>query len=538
MPPSGRHPASVASASAFCDAHSVPWDRVRISSAPGASDRPVATRSAKADRVVPAYARGLVALQRAAGNAAVGRLMRVVGWPKTSRTSPNHGKTSPAPGVDRYPLYDPNLGGSTERSLDEDIKKKVTEEESGNRAVVLVPTGLTQGSDVQVWLHFHGSLRAGYRREGRTVRDVDAEKDRSDEQISQSIAEKGDTQVVVIMPQGSFASTPDFGDAVTDPNAYVTRVLGILDKDTGIKIKSKGLVMTGWSFGGNYIAELAEKEAKTGTHLLDSVVLYEGVNNFRKREPDPKDPETDPDKKKWVTHDYLASSNRIDAYLKLVARNLKADLAKLDGLNAAAATAYLAKSFRFLAYYGESGDYTIPYDMLDQGIRLMFGEPVTPEEVKRQKLRLPPNGLQIATRAPDSAGLDTKLAKLPTAVHDDLRAHYQVIKVKQGDATDHAKQLDDAAGKLHTLGHDNSVGSGALLDALRRTRAMRRARATDDPVNQSSTGSRRGPRLVRPIWTSTSGWARRLSVSSAGDPTRLELARGPSDARSGPGATG
>ena len=452
----------------------MPGERVRISSARGASDRHVATRSADADRAAPAYARGLLALQRAAGNAAIGRLMRGVGWPKTSKASPNHGKTSPAPGVDRYPLYDPKLGGSTERSLDDDIKKKVTEEESGNRAVVLVPTELTQTSDVQVWLHFHGSLRAGYRLEGRTVRDVDAEKDRSDEQLSKSISEKGDTQIVVIMPQGSFASTPDFGDAVTDPGAYVKRVLGILEKDTGIKIKSKGLVMTGWSFGGNYIAELAEREAKTGTHLLDSVVLYEGVNNFRKSEPDPKDPEPDPKKKKKkITHDYLASSNRIDAYLKLVARNLKADLAKLDGLNAAAATAYLAGSFRFLAYYGESGDYTISYDMLDQGIRLIFGEPVTPAEEKRQKLRLPPDGLQMATRVPDSVGLDAKVAKLPAVVRDELRAHYQVIKVKQGDGTEHAKQLDDAAGKLHTLGHDNSVGSGALLDALRKTRSMR-----------------------------------------------------------------
>ena len=399
--------------------------------------------------------------------------MRDVGCPRTSNASPNHGKTSPAPGVDRYPLYDPKLGGSTERSLDPDIKKKVTEEESGNRAVVLLPTALDQASDVQVWLHFHGSKRAGYRLEGRTVRDVDPEKDRSDEQLSKSIAEKSDKQIVVIMPQGSFATTPDFGDAVTDPGAYVKRVLGILQKDTGIKIKAKGLVMTGWSFGGNYIAELAEKEAKTGTHLLDSVVLYEGVNNFRKTEPDPKDPEPDPDKKKTITHAYLAASNRIDAYLKLVARNLKADLAKLDGLNAAAAAGYLAGSFRFLAYYGESGDYTVSYDMLEQGIRLIFGEPVTADEEKRQKLRLPPNGLQIATRVPDSVGLDAKVAKLPPVVRDELRAHYQVIKVAQGDAKEHAKQLDDAAGKLHTLGHDNSVGSGALLDALRKTRSMR-----------------------------------------------------------------
>jgi hypothetical protein len=465
--------AAVARVLAFWDASPVPGERVRISGARGAGDRLVATRSADADRTVPAYAGRLLALQRTVGNAAVGRLMRDVGWPKTSTTSPNHGKTSPAPGVDRYPLFDPKLGGSTEPSLSDDIKKKVTSEESGNRAVVLVPTELKQDHDVQVWLHFHGSNRAGYRLEGRTVRDTDPTKDRSDEQLSKSIAEKGDTQIVVIMPQGSFAATPDFGDAVTDPAGYVTRVLGILEKDTGIKIKQKGLVLTGWSFGGNYIANLAEKEGQTGTHLLDSVVLYEGVNNFRKVETDPKDPEPDPNKKRKITRDFLAASNRIDAYLKLVGRNLKADLARLDGLDPAAATAYLAKSFRFLAYYGESGDYTVSYDMLEQGIRLIFGEPVTADEEKRQKLRLPPNGLQIATRVPDSAGLASKVAALAPAVRAELRAHYQVIKVKQGDATQHATELDDAAGKLHTLGHDNSVGSGALLDALRRTRSMR-----------------------------------------------------------------
>ena len=114
----------------------MPGERVRISCARGAGDRLVTLGNADPDGAVPAYARGLLALQRTAGNAAVGRLMRDVGWPKTSPASPNHGKTSSAPGVDRYPLFDPTLGGSTEPSLTDAIKKKVTQEESGNRAVV------------------------------------------------------------------------------------------------------------------------------------------------------------------------------------------------------------------------------------------------------------------------------------------------------------------------------------------------------------------------------------------------------------------
>ena len=84
-------------------------------------------------------------------------------------------------------------------------------------------------------------------------------------------------------------------------------------------------------------------------------------------------------------------------------------------------------------------------------------------------------------RAPDSVGLAAKFATLPQAVRDELRKHYQVIKVAQGDAADHAKQLDDAKGQLHTMGHDNSVGSGAMLDALRRTRPSRTGVTTTTP---------------------------------------------------------
>ena len=77
----------------------MPGERVRISSARRADDRLVTTRGTAADRSVPVYAGRLLALQRTAGNAAVGRLMRDVGWPKTGKSSPNHGKTSPAPGL-------------------------------------------------------------------------------------------------------------------------------------------------------------------------------------------------------------------------------------------------------------------------------------------------------------------------------------------------------------------------------------------------------------------------------------------------------
>ncbi len=52
-----------------------------------------------------------------------------------------------------------------------------------------------------------------------------------------------------------------------------------------------------------------------------------------------------------------------------------------------------------------------------------------------------------------------------------LRSHYQVIKVDQS-----AKgTVDDsaAAPHMHTLGHNNMIGSGAMLDYLRNTRSLR-----------------------------------------------------------------
>ena len=63
------------------------------------------------------------------------------------------------------------------------------------------------------------------------------------------------------------------------------------------------------------------------------------------------------------------------------------------------------------------------------------------------------------------------LAMRPTSTVSELRSHYQVIKVDdspKGNVDDTA-----TAPHLHSLGHNNIIGSGALLDSLRQTRTLR-----------------------------------------------------------------
>jgi hypothetical protein len=422
-------------------------------------------RARATDRREPGPARtetaGVVALQRTAGNAAVGRLLRQVGWPGTRASSPNHDRSTPVPGVDRYPLFDSGLGGSTDPAT-----TKATGELSGNRVVVLVPSALVQAAPAQVLLHFHGLNNPGYRLSEGTVRDEDESRDRSEIQLAASIAE-GDQQLVVVMPQGDLSA--GFGDASTDPNAYVKRVLDQLKADTGVAVKPADLVVGGWSAGGNRVAEMSSAEVSSGHHTLDSVLLFEGVNNFQ-TEVEVDNPR-EPDKKMKVRQDPLAGRDKLDIYLQLVARNLKHDLGLIGVLSTDATNRYLAKSFRFLAYYGSAGLYAPVHEMLDQGIRLMFGEPLTTAEEGLQRRRLA-GGLQLAARVPDSAALPAAIAALPPAVRDELRRHYQVIRVAQvGSDAKHKAAI--AAGKLDSLGHENIVGSGALLDALRRTRPSR-----------------------------------------------------------------
>jgi hypothetical protein len=409
-------------------------------------------------------ARELIALQRTAGNAAVQRLLRKVGWPGTTAASPNHDRSTPIQGVDRYPLFDDSLGGSKAAA-----PTGATSEQSGNRVVVLVPSALDQSNPAQILLHFHGLNNPGYRLNTATgkVRDEDVTRDRSEVQLGESVA-TGDKQMVVVMPQGDLGA--GFGDATTAPTEYVKRVLDLLKTDTGVAIAPGDLIAGGWSAGGNRVAEMSAAES-TGPHVLDSVVLFEGVNNFQTdvQVPNP----SKPGENMTVKQDPLAGRDKLDIFLQLIARNLKHDLGLFGVLSSDATARYLAKSFRFLAYYGDTGLYAPVHEMLDQGIRLMFGETLTTAEQATQKRRLA-GGLQLATKAPDSVGLDASIAVLPTTVRDALRQHYQVIKVSQsGDPAKHAAGLDDASGKLQSLGHEDIIGSGALLDALRRTRPMR-----------------------------------------------------------------
>ena len=388
----------------------------------------------------------------AAGVRAAPVLSRAIGWPE-ARSGPNSGKTSPNPGVDRYPIYDPALGGNK----DPNPVLTTTPEKNDNRAIVLV--GQETTGPVQVLLHFHGLQgvgNPGYRNVGG-VRDEDKDRDRSDEQFSKSLAE-GDTKLVIVMPQGNAGA--DFGDAATAPETYVDRVLRQLASDGGPSLTRTDLIVSGWSAGGNSVAKMAKAEAASGTTVMKSVFLYEGVNNFLSKD--------------GVT---MGGRDKIDTFLALVARHLLVDVSMIATLFATSfglgIDDYLAHSFRFRAYYDANGAYVAAHDLLDQGIRQLFGEPVTTAELARQKLRLPPNGLALDTTlaANITTVLPAMLAMLPTSTVSELRSHYQVIKV---DDSPKGKVDDTAtAPHLHSLGHNNIIGSGALLDSLRKTRTLR-----------------------------------------------------------------
>jgi hypothetical protein len=434
-----------------------------------------ARRIAVAGPLLPDTAQRALALQRSVGNRATARalqgragqhgfaaggvraspvLSRAIGWPEAS-SGPNSGKTSPNPGVDRYPIYDPALGGNK----DPNPLLTTTPEKNDNRAIVLV--GQESSGPVQVLLHFHGLQgvgNPGYRNVGG-VRDEDKDRDRSDEQFSKSLAE-GDTKLVIVMPQGNAGA--DFGDAATAPEAYVDRVLGQLASDGGPSLSRSDLIVSGWSAGGNSVAKMANAEAASGTTVMKSVFLYEGVNNFLSKD--------------GVT---MGGRDKIDTFLALVARHLLADVSMIVTLFATSIGLglgiddYLAHSFRFRAYYDANGAYVAAHDLLDQGIRQLFGEPVSKAELARQKLRLPPTGLALDTTlaANITTVLPAMLAVLPTSTVSELRSHYQVIKV---DDSPKGKVDDSAtAPHLHSLGHNNIIGSGALLDSLRNTRSLR-----------------------------------------------------------------
>jgi hypothetical protein len=166
----------------------------------------------------------------------------------------------------------------------------------------------------------------------------------------------------------------------------------------------------------------------------------------------------------------MGGRDQLEAFVRLVARRLTFDVAQLIA-KPVAAPSYLASSFMFRAYYGVSGAYDSVHRLLDQAIRTMFSETVSPSERAEQQQRYPGVGLNLSA-IPEMSALVPALASLPARA--ELRTHYQVIPVAQSsDPKKHAVERDDKTGRMHSLGHDNIVGSGALLDALGATRRMR-----------------------------------------------------------------
>ncbi len=237
-------------------------------------------------------------MQAVAGNGAVASIIGgpnvqrdTAGWTDADKSGKGWNvKAQDVDKVRRVPIEGLKLGTDTKFVGDE---KEKTIESAAHRAIVIVPSALTVGAQVDVMLHLHGwthrkdDPHAGWRQHSgpdATVRDVD--QDRIEAQVQASGA-----QLVAILPQGVGES--QFGDIPIEP--YIEEVLGKVTAAGEFKDASRAvittapklgrLVLSGHSGGGNRImSSLAPGTAKEPAE----VILFEALHYVEK--PDKKDP--------------------------------------------------------------------------------------------------------------------------------------------------------------------------------------------------------------------------------------------------------
>jgi hypothetical protein len=222
---------------------------------------------------------GVLALQRTAGNAAVGAalrraaLARKVGWTGVDKDSWNAGpqEVKSGKGIKRIPVEGLKQGhrspggkqdDPSEKSDDPDTGKwgKVADQtpeaagaDSGGRAVVLIPNGLPDKADkVEVLVHLHG-FTPGLR--GRGKEGKGAPEDVSVAKIAQQLEASG-RPMIAVMPQGTRSGGP-FNAWKVDLNQYIDDALAMVPADEwpGKKPRTRGsLVLSGHSGGGDQIA--------------------------------------------------------------------------------------------------------------------------------------------------------------------------------------------------------------------------------------------------------------------------------------------
>ncbi len=277
----------------------------------------------------------ILALNRSAGNRAVaGLLQRKVGWSDASKQGKAWNADEHVFGkVRRIPLEglaegtDASVRGAKGRMIPERSSESAT-----GKAIVLVPAGLDATAPIEVLVFLHGWTEglhrpyAGWRelvdpkpstdklgdslkerlprlRHGLDATDTAPVRDLALDQVEQQLEESGQTQLVIVLPQGGLKS--QFGKEGTmdfDAGPYVTEIVTRLKTEKRWK-DGKGQVidaapsvtrvtMAGHSGAGAALSSMAAEavKAKSGVKpakgeppakssaLTGDLVLYDAIN--------------------------------------------------------------------------------------------------------------------------------------------------------------------------------------------------------------------------------------------------------------------
>jgi hypothetical protein len=286
------------------------------------------------------------------------------------------------------------------------------------RALVLLSPGFTAGQQCDVLVHMHGA-NVGYD-DGTQPRDLNSAKDRIEEQLQ--LANR--SQMVVVMPQG--ASDTSYGSQLgrVNPRDYSREALQkcVDAGELTVAPTIGSVLLSGHSGGGFAIKQILDRDAQRND--LSGVIYMDAIQRNNARS--------------------TTSTGQIEAAKALIVERITAELNRGTDANS------LRNGFSFRAYYDSSGSYAGTGGEISRFIQGLFGE----------------NGEAVPQ---GQSALAQRIAALATDARAALRARYQTISVAHvsgGQA--HTDAL--RAGTVETTGHENMVGSNAILDTLSSSR--------------------------------------------------------------------
>jgi hypothetical protein len=278
------------------------------------SPRHASTPPRRAERAAGSFA-GLLALQRAAGNAAVGALLtravlqRQVGW---TGVDPDSWNAKPrdvpgATGVKRIPIEGITRGhasgavkGHPDTPRQDDADESVDEPETGvfqnvskltpessggvktGRAIVLIPKGLPdKGDSVEVLFHLHGYTPGG---RGRGEDGTGDPEDVSVARIAQQLEASG-RPMIAILPQGT-RGAGFFPDAAKfELDKYIDETLDLVPADLwpgGRKRNPGHVVLSAHSGGGDVLAVMmkANRVPVSGDRAVEGLFLFDAMHGW------------------------------------------------------------------------------------------------------------------------------------------------------------------------------------------------------------------------------------------------------------------